>query len=72
MEQSEKTQEVPVWVKIVGDFPPVVQQSLGNLCASAVQNLAMVSMVSYDLFRAIVSEVDTSAVGDSFHGVSPD
>lgn len=56
MEQNEKTQEVPAWVKIVGDFPPVVQQSLGNLCGSVVQNLAMVATVSYDLFKSIVRE----------------
>lgn len=62
MEKNEKKQEVPAWVKIVGDFPPVVQQSIGNLCSGTVQNLAMVATISYSLFKAIVNEAITSCL----------
>lgn len=59
MEKNEKTQEVPAWVKTIQDFPDVVQQSLGNLCAQCVQNLSMVALVSAELFVNVCKEVVT-------------
>lgn len=57
MEKNEKTQVVPAWVKIIGDFAAPVQQPLGNMCAGVVQNLCTIALVSAELFISVVKEV---------------
>lgn len=57
MEQNEKNGTVPEWVEVVQDFPLVVQQSLGNLCSTIIQQLATVALISYPLFKGVVKEV---------------
>lgn len=60
MEKNENTQKVPQWVKIINDFPAPCQQSIGNLCASVVQNLSMIAMISFELYNSICDEVQAS------------
>lgn len=60
MEKNEKNQDVPMWVKVVQDFPPVVQQSVGNLCSTIIQQLATIALISYPLFKGVVAEVLTA------------
>lgn len=57
MEQTKKTQDVPAWVKIIQDFPEAVQNQLGNMCANTLQSLAMVALVSSELFTSLIAQV---------------
>lgn len=57
MEKNEKTQNVPAWVKIIQDFPEAVQNQLGNMCATTLQSLAMVALVSSELFTSLIAQV---------------
>lgn len=57
MEKNEKTQDVPGWVKIIQDFPEAVQNQLGNMCANTLQSLAMVALVSSELFTSLIAQV---------------
>lgn len=59
MEQNEKKQEVPAWVKIIQDFPEPCQQSIGNLCASVIQNLSTIALISAHLYDMLIVEVDS-------------
>lgn len=58
MEKNEQKQEVPAWVKIINDFPDPCQQSIGNICASVVQNLCMIACISAELYEAICDAVE--------------
>lgn len=60
MEKNEKTQEVPAWVKIINDFPAPCQQSIGNVCASVVQNLCLIACISGELYSALCHEVESN------------
>lgn len=53
MEQNEKI-EKPKWVELVDALPEATRQSIGNLAVSTIQNLAVIGLISADLFDAII------------------
>lgn len=55
MEKNEKT-EKPKWVELIDALPEATRQSIGNLAVSTIQNLAVIGLISADLFDAVVSE----------------
>lgn len=56
MEQKEKV-EKPRWVELVEALPEATRQTVGNLCASTIQNLAVLALISADLFDAVIDSV---------------
>jgi len=56
MEQKEKI-EKPRWVEIVEGLPEATRQTVGNICAGTIQNLAVLALISGDLFDAVVEMV---------------
>lgn len=52
MEQNEKISK-PEWVKLVDGLPEATRQSIGNICASTIQNLAVLALISVDLYESV-------------------
>lgn len=53
MGQNQKN-EKPRWVELVDALPEATRQTVGNLCASTIQNLAVLALISGDLFESVV------------------
>lgn len=56
MKQKEKI-EKPRWVDLVEALPEETRQSVGGICASTIQNLAVLALISGDLFDAVIVQV---------------
>lgn len=56
MEQNEKI-EKPRWVELVEALPEATRQTIGNICAGTIQNLAVLALISGDLFDAVIDQV---------------
>ena len=57
MEQKEKI-EKPRWVELVEALPEATRQSVGNICASTIQNLSVLALLSAELYDAVCMAVD--------------
>lgn len=66
MEQKEKNQELPEWVKLVGEFPGSIQESLGRSCAGCIASLVQIRLLSSNLYFEILAECDNQVM--SIHG----
>lgn len=49
--------EKPRWVELVDSLPEATRQTVGNLCASTIQNLAVLALISADLFDSVIDSV---------------
>lgn len=66
MEQKEKNQEVPEWVKLVTDFPGSIHESLGRSCAGSIASLVQIRLLSSNLYYEILAECDRQIL--EYHG----
>lgn len=52
MEKNNKI-EKPHWVELIDALPEATRQSIGNICAQTIQNLAVIALISADLYEAV-------------------
>lgn len=69
MEKKEKSAKVPVWVKIVGELSPAVQQMVGTIASQVVQNLCLLNIVSPKLVNALYHEAINCVVENGTEGL---
>lgn len=58
MEQKEKNQEMPEWVKIVGELPGSIQEVVGRSCAGTIASLVQIYFISKLLYEQLIQEAD--------------
>lgn len=57
MEKNQKN-EKPAWVEEIEQFPVIIQQQTGNLCAGLIGSLVQLYFLSIPLYNAVRLEAD--------------